>query len=76
MKGLPPPAPPETGGEKGLILKSGEERERTAFLNSLNIRVLRFMNSDVYDSIELVCEKIIEEIRNPSSSPFGEDTGV
>ena len=46
------------------------DRERTAFLNSLNIRVLRFLNTDVYTCIESVCEKILEElIRSTSPGP-------
>ena len=39
------------------------DRERTAYLNALNIRVLRFLNTDVYDNLDVVCERIIEEIR-------------
>jgi hypothetical protein len=46
------------------------DRERTSFLNSLNIRVLRFLNTDVYDNLESVCERIAEEIRNPSLPPL------
>jgi len=42
------------------------DRERTDFLNSLNIRVLRFLNTDVHNNLEWVCERIVEEIRNPS----------
>lgn len=39
------------------------DRERTAYLNALNIRVLRFLNSDVYDNLDVVCERILEEIK-------------
>lgn len=46
------------------------DRERTAFLNSLNIRVLRFLNTDVFNHLESVCERIIEEIRIPSLPPL------
>jgi very-short-patch-repair endonuclease len=46
------------------------DRERTAFLNSLNIRVLRFLNTDVFTNLESVCERIIEEIRIPSLPPL------
>ena len=42
------------------------DHERTAFLNSLNIRVLRFLNPHVYNDLESVCERIINEIRHPS----------
>ncbi len=46
------------------------DRERTAFLNALNIRVLRFFNTDVYNNLESVCERILEEIGNPSLPPL------
>jgi very-short-patch-repair endonuclease len=36
--------------------------ERTAYLNALNIKVLRFLNTDVYDNLNVVCERILEEI--------------
>ena|SRR6185369_8252518 len=36
--------------------------ERTAFLNSLNIKVLRFLNTDIYDNINAACECILKEI--------------
>ena len=39
------------------------DRERTAFLNALNIKVLRFLNTDVYDNLNVVCERILEEIK-------------
>lgn len=39
------------------------DRERTAYLNALNIKVLRFMNTDVYDNLNVVCERILEEIK-------------
>lgn len=45
------------------------DRERTAFLNSLNIRVLRFLNTDVFNHLGAVCERIIEEIKQPSLPP-------
>ena len=37
--------------------------ERTAYLNAFNIKVLRFLNSNVYDNLNVVCEKILEEIK-------------
>jgi very-short-patch-repair endonuclease len=37
--------------------------ERTAYLNALNIKVLRFLNTDVYNNRNVVCEKILEEIK-------------
>ena len=39
------------------------DRERTAYLNALNIKVLRFMNTDVYDNLNVVCERILEEFK-------------
>ena len=39
------------------------DRERTAYLNALNIKVLRFLNTDVYDNLNVVCERILEEIK-------------
>lgn len=35
---------------------------RTAYLNALNIKVLRFLNTDVYDNLNSVCERILEEL--------------
>ena len=45
------------------------DQERTAFLNGLNIRVLRFLNSDVHENLDAVCERILEELTTPS--PLG-----
>lgn len=39
------------------------DRERTAYLNVLGIRVLRFWNTDVYENIEAVCERILAEVK-------------
>lgn len=39
------------------------DRERTAYLNALNIKVLRFLNTDVYDNLNAVSERILEEIK-------------
>ncbi len=43
--------------------------ERTRFLNALNIRVLRFTNTEVCNCLEAVCERMLSEIRNPSLPP-------
>jgi very-short-patch-repair endonuclease len=43
--------------------------ERTIFLNALNIRVLRFLNSDVYENLDVVCETILEEMNLTTPSP-------
>jgi very-short-patch-repair endonuclease len=39
------------------------DQERTKFLNALNIRVLRFLNTDVHDNLDAVCERILEELK-------------
>jgi very-short-patch-repair endonuclease len=39
------------------------DRVRTAYLNALNIKVLRFLNTDVYDNLNAVCERILEEMK-------------
>ena len=39
------------------------DRERTKILNGLNIRVLRFLNTDVYDNLVEVCARILEAIK-------------
>jgi very-short-patch-repair endonuclease len=36
------------------------DRERTVFLNALNIRVLRFLNTDVHENLDAVYERILE----------------
>ena len=38
------------------------DRERTAYLNALQIRVLRFLNTEVYAEPDVGCERILEEI--------------
>lgn len=35
---------------------------RTTYLNALNIKVLRFLNTDVYNNLNMVCERILEEL--------------
>jgi very-short-patch-repair endonuclease len=39
------------------------DSERTAYLNGLGVRVVRFLNTDVYDNLQVVCERILEEIK-------------
>jgi very-short-patch-repair endonuclease len=39
------------------------DRERTAYLNGLGIKVIRFLNTDAHDHIEAVCESILLEIK-------------
>ncbi len=45
------------------------DRERTHYLNALNIRVLRFLNTDVYNNLESVYKRIVEEIRKRALPP-------
>ena len=45
------------------------DRIRTNYLNALNITVLRFLNTDVYDNLNAVCEKILEEIKVKGTTP-------
>lgn len=33
--------------------------QRTGYLNGFGIRVIRFLNTDVYDNLQEVCEKIV-----------------
>ena len=37
--------------------------ERTAYLNALSIKVLRFLNTDIYDNLIVVCERILAEMQ-------------
>jgi very-short-patch-repair endonuclease len=39
------------------------DQERTAYLNAFNIRVLRFLNTDVYDNLDAVCNRILAEVK-------------
>lgn len=39
------------------------DRVRTAYLNGLNIKVLRFLNTDLYDNLNGVCERILDELK-------------
>lgn len=39
------------------------DRQRTVYLNALNIKVLRFLNTDVYENLNAVCEKILRVLK-------------
>ncbi len=54
----------------GHFTTSGYERdeERTKYLNSVGIRVLRFENDEVFRATEAVLERIKQEITTPSPS--------
>jgi len=59
----------ELDGDSHFVDEAIEyDNERTVYLNAFNIRVLRFMNSDIYNNLDSVCEKILEEINNPTRS--------
>jgi very-short-patch-repair endonuclease len=45
------------------------DRERTAFLNCLNIRVLRFFNTEVQENLDAVCGRILEELQATTPGP-------
>ena len=45
------------------------DHERTLFLNSLNIHVLRFLNTDVHDNLLEVCTRILEAIKGRGVTP-------
>ena len=40
------------------------DQERTAYLNSLQITVLRFLNTDVYDNLTAVGETVLQTIKD------------
>jgi len=40
--------------------------ERTAFLNKLNIKVIRFWNNQVFNDLDAVLETICQQLRTPS----------
>ena len=46
--------------------------QRTAYLNTLNIKVLRFLNTDVYDNLNVVCERILGEIKSKDLTGIAE----
>jgi very-short-patch-repair endonuclease len=45
------------------------DNQRTIYLNALNIKVLRFWNNEINDSIDSVINKIIKELDSCSPSP-------
>ena len=47
------------------------DRERTAYLNALGIKVLKLLNTDVYDNLNAVCEGILEEIKDENLTTPG-----
>lgn len=45
------------------------DQERTEYLNSLNIRVIRFKNLDVFERMEMVLSEIKKNFRPPLAPP-------
>lgn len=45
------------------------DRQRTAYLNALRIKVLRFLNTDIYENLIMVGERILEEIEDNHLQP-------
>jgi len=48
------------------------DRIRTGYLNALNIRVLRFLNTDVYDNLDAVCDNILQNLTTHDTRKTGE----
>ena len=46
------------------------DQERTAYLNALGTTVLRFLNTDLYENGEAVCERILLEIKGKTQPPL------
>jgi very-short-patch-repair endonuclease len=42
------------------------DQERTAYLNAHDVRVLRFLNTDLFDHLEAVLARILDVLRRPS----------
>jgi very-short-patch-repair endonuclease len=43
------------------------DKERTFYLKALNIRVLRFLNTDVYNNVDAVGDRILAELKEPKA---------
>ena len=56
------------GAQHYTTIGLGNDQERTAFLNNLNIRVLRFENKEVFENINAVIESIKECFTTPDPS--------
>ena len=46
------------------------DQSRERFIKSLGIKILRFTNSDIYESLDHVLEIIENSIKTPSASPL------
>jgi very-short-patch-repair endonuclease len=44
------------------------DNERTAYLNGMGIRVIRFLNTDIFNNLHVTCERILEEIRGSDTT--------
>lgn len=56
------------GGQHNLEENIAYDKERTAYLNALNIKVIRYWNNEVLNNINGVLEDLINKI-TPSWSP-------
>jgi len=55
----------ELDGDSHFTDEAAEyDRQRTAYLNALNIEVLRFLNTDVYDNLDAVGERILRALKH------------
>ena len=70
--------------ETGLIVevdggqhdeKREYDNERTAFLESRGYRVIRFWNNEILDDIDIVLERIMKILDDPSPQPSPEGRG-
>jgi len=60
----------ELDGESHFTEEAKEyDEERTAFLNTLNIKVIRFLNTDVQENLDAVRGKILEVLTTPQPPP-------
>ncbi|MEK7497027.1 MAG: endonuclease domain-containing protein [Patescibacteria group bacterium] len=59
----------ELDGSQHLVeTKIQHDSERTIFLNNYGVRVLRFYNNDIFNNLNGILEKIIDEIDKLSNS--------
>jgi very-short-patch-repair endonuclease len=62
---------------RGHFTDNGHEADekRTAFLHSLNIRIIRFENKEVFDQLEGVLEEIRQNFTTPTPPKIGGEPG-
>lgn len=52
------------GGQHNLDENTAYDKERTAYLNALNVKVIRYWNNEVMKNINGVLEDLIDKILN------------